>query len=191
MSGSGNIWAIDAQHTSVGFSVRFLEISNVKGGFSTVGGSLEYDSREPLKFKLDAFVGADSISTHNEMRDRHLKEEAMFFDVEKFRLVEFRSSSAEAAGVGKLKVTGDLTLHGVTREAVFDVEGPTQEVADPLTGKIKMAAFARARINRNDFGMTMPLLMEAGTYLIGDEVDISIDAVFERENRRAMRIRPE
>lgn len=182
MNGKSNVWQIDAAHTSVGFSARFLEISNVKGGFSKVAGRLEYDFDNPAAIKLEAEIEVDSISTHNELRDKHLKEETMFFDRANHKTIRFEADRAEVVGVGKLKVFGEMTMRGVTKPAVFDVEGPTHEVADPLTGKIKMAAFANTTINRNDFGMTMPAVMEFGEILIGDKVEISIDAVFEKQS---------
>ena len=119
-------WQIDPVHTSAQFAVRHMLISTVRGEFSGIRGTVEYDPADPTKASLDATIDATTVNTRETKRDADLKS-ANFFEVEKYPTITFKSKRVEAAGAGKLKVTGDLTLHGVTREVVLDVEGPSAE----------------------------------------------------------------
>lgn len=166
-------WQIDPAHTNVQFSVRHMMISNVRGDFNKVSGTVSSDGQNPDAIKIDAVVDAGSIDTRIEKRDLHLKS-ADFLNVEKYPTIEFKSKKVAANGAGKWKVTGDLTLHGVTKEVVLDVEGPTAEIKDPM-GNTRVGASATTKINRKDFGLTWNKVLETGGVMVGDEVEITID----------------
>jgi polyisoprenoid-binding protein YceI len=165
---------IDPSHSQVGFSVKHMVISTVRGVFGKVSGTLSFDAKKPTASALDVTIEAGSISTNEENRDKHLKS-ADFFDVEKNPTITFKSKKVEAAGKGKLKVTGDLTMHGVTKAVVLTVTGPSAEVKSPF-GKTVMAASATGTINRKDFGLTWNKAMDNGGLLVGEEVAIDISA---------------
>jgi polyisoprenoid-binding protein YceI len=166
-------WQIDPVHTTVEFSVRHMMISNVKGQFEKVSGTITADGDDPGSVRVDAVIDASSINTRVEKRDAHLKS-AAFLDVVRYPTITFKSAKIEPAGEGKWKMTGDLTIHGVTRPVVLDVEGPAPAIKDPY-GKTRAGASATTRINRKDFGLTWNQPMETGGVLIGDEVAISIE----------------
>jgi len=160
-------WNIDPNHTAAQFSVRHLGISTVRGAFTKVTGTVQYDPANPAKTVIDATIDANSIDTRVEMRDNDLRS-PHFFDAAKFPTLTFKSKKVEAAEAGKLKVTGDLTIHGVTKEAVLDVEGPSPPIKDPR-GNQRIGASASTKINRQDFGLT------ADSGLVGDDIPITID----------------
>jgi len=161
-------WQIDPNHTAAQFSVRHLGLSTVRGAFTKVSGTAKYDPADPSKDFLEVTIDANSVDTRVEMRDNDLRS-PRFFDVQKFPTITFHSKAAKAAGAGKMKITGDLTIHGVTKEVVLDVDGPTAPIKDPMGSGQRMGASATTKINRQDFGIvTMP----GG---IGDEITITID----------------
>jgi polyisoprenoid-binding protein YceI len=166
-------WQIDPAHTSVQFSARHLMISNVRGEFTKVSGTITSDGDDPGSVKIDALIDAASIDTRVAMRDGHLRSPE-FLDVEKYPTITFKSKKLEPNGKGKWKLTGDLTLHGVTCEVVLDVEGPTAIIKDPM-GKTRVGASASATISRKDFGLTWNKALEAGGVMVGDEIPIVID----------------
>ncbi len=169
------IWELDPVHSSVQFSVRHLGIANIRGEFTGVGGRLSENVEDGRK--IEVTIQTASISTHNEMRDGHLKS-AEFFDAEQFPAMTFHSKAVENAGSGNLKVAGDFTLRGVSKEIVLEVKGPSPETTDPLSGKTKIGAFAQATINRKDFGLNLPAPMENGGLLLDENVLITIEAEF-------------
>jgi len=148
-------------------------VSTVRGHFGKLTGTVRYDPANPSAASVQAEVDVSTIETRELKRDAHLKSPD-FFDVEKYPTMSFKSTKAEAAGAGKLKVTGDLTIHGVTRQVVFDVDGLSQPIKD--RGGLRLGAMASAKINRKDFGMTWNRVLEAGGLTVGDEVTITIDA---------------
>ena len=166
-------WNLDPAHTSVQFSVRHLMVSTVRGAFGKVSGTVQADEQDPTRSKIEATIDAASIDTRIEKRDAHLKS-ADFLDVAKYPTITFVSKKIERAGQDHFKVTGDLTLHGVTREVTLDVEGPTTEIKDPM-GKTRAGALATTTINRKDFGLAWNQALEAGGVAVGDEVKITID----------------
>jgi polyisoprenoid-binding protein YceI len=166
------IYQIDSAHSSAQFTVRHMMISNVRGEFTRLSGSIAYDPDDPANSSVDATIDAASINTRDPQRDAHLKS-ADFFDVERFPTLTFRGKEIEVRD-GEGKVKGDLTIHGVTREAVLHVEGPTPEAKDPW-GNLRIGATAAAKINRKDFGLTWNAALEAGGVLVGEEVKITID----------------
>jgi polyisoprenoid-binding protein YceI len=165
-------YQIDPAHTAAHFSVRHMMISNVRGEFTKVSGKIAWDAENPANSSIEAIIDAASVNTREPQRDGHLKS-ADFLDAEKFPTIEFRSLEV-AGGDGELKVTGHLTIHGVTRTAVLDVEGPTPETRDPW-GNARIGASASTKINRKDYGLTWNSALETGGVLVGDEVKISID----------------
>jgi len=166
-------WQIDPAHTNVEFTVRHMMISNVKGQFEKTSGTITTNGNDPTTAKIDATIDASSINTRVDKRDAHLKSPD-FLDVEKFPTITFKSTKIEADGPNKWKVTGDLTLHGVTKPVVLEVESSGPPITDP-SGKMRAGASATATISRKDFGIVWNKAMETGGVLVGDEVAISID----------------
>ena len=162
----------DPAHTSVHFSVRHMMVSNVRGEFRKTSATIKYDRDNPANSSVEATIDASSIATHDDQRDAHLKS-ADFLDVAKFPTITFRSTKVQPhSGGGKL--TGNLTIHGVTREITLEVEGPTPEIKDPW-GKQRIGASATGTLNRKDFGLNWNTALETGGVLVGDEVKITIE----------------
>ncbi len=166
-------WNIDPAHSIAEFKVKHMMITNVKGQFPAITGVLTLDGDDVTKSRIDASVEVASINTREPDRDTHLKS-ADFFDVEKFPTLSFASTSISRAGDGELAVKGDLTIHGVTRKVVFDVEGPTEPAKDPW-GNIRIGWSATTKISRKDFGLTWNAALETGGFLVGDEITITLD----------------
>jgi len=165
-------WNIDPDHSSVGFKVRHLMISNVKGVFGKVAGVVNVDDKDITKSTVTATIDTTSLDTGVAKRDAHLKSPD-FIDVAKYPTMTFVSTKVVANGK-KLNVLGDLTLHGVTRPVVLEVEGPSAEVKDPM-GNLRRGASATAKINRKDYGVSWNKVLEAGGVAVGDEVTINIE----------------
>ena len=166
-------WQIDPAHSNVSFSVRHMMVSNVRGEFTKVSGSVEGDEKAPTQAVINATIDASSINTREEKRDTHLKS-ADFLDVAKYPTITFKSKKIEPSGAAQFKVTGDLTLHGVTKEVVLDVSDVTPPIKDPM-GKTRAGAHATTQIDRKDFGINWSKTMDGGGLLVGNDVDISID----------------
>jgi polyisoprenoid-binding protein YceI len=173
LAASAATWEIDPVHSSIEFSIRHLMISNVRGQFGKFSATVTGDPSDPASAKLEATIDASSIDTRNEKRDGHLKS-ADFLDVEKFPTITFKSKKVERAGEGKWKVTGDLTLHGVTKEAVLEVQGPMPPIKDPM-GNVKSGASATTTIDRKDFGIVWNKAMDGGGVMVGDDVAITVN----------------
>jgi polyisoprenoid-binding protein YceI len=169
-------WNIDPAHSVAEFKVKHMMISNVKGKFTTVKGSLTLDENDVTRSRVDASTDAASITTNEPQRDAHLKS-ADFFDVEKFPTLSFRSTRITRATEGELAVAGELTIHGVTRNVVFTAEGPTAPAKDPW-GNTRIGLAATTKINRKDFGLTWNAALETGGILVGDEVTITLEVEF-------------
>jgi polyisoprenoid-binding protein YceI len=170
------IWNIDPVHTTAEFKVKHMMISNVKGRFAKVTGVLTRDESDPTKSHVEASIDAASINTNEPQRDAHLKS-ADFLDVEKFPTLTLKSTRIGRARDGELTVAGDLTIHGVTRNVVFSVEGPTPAAKDPWGGT-RMGLSATTKINRKDFGLTWNAALETGGILVGEEVTITLEVQF-------------
>ena len=166
-------YTIDPAHSTAGFKVRHLMVSNVRGEFSGISGTVVIDHGNPANTKIETAIDVSTIHTRDEKRDEHLKS-ADFFDAAKFPTITFVSKKIEKAGEGEWKVTGDLTLHGVTKTIALDVEGPAPEAKDPW-GNIKTGASATTKINRTDFGLVWNAALETGGVLVGEEVHISLE----------------
>jgi polyisoprenoid-binding protein YceI len=165
-------WTLDSAHSAAHFSVRHLMVSNVRGEMSHITGAIHLDDKDVSRSTVEATIDATTINTREEKRDQHLKSPD-FFDVAKFPTLTFKSKKVARAGKGHLKVTGDLTLHGVTREVTLDVQ-EEGEAKDPW-GNVKAGYTATTRINRKDFGLTWNKALETGGVVVGDEVAITID----------------
>ena len=165
-------WKVDKAHSGAEFKVKHMMISNVKGHFSGVDGILDLNENDVTKSHVQATIDASSITTRDPQRDTHLKS-ADFFDVEKFPTLSFTSTEVKTTN-GDLAVSGDLTIHGVTRTVVFTVEGPTAPAKDPW-GNTRIGLTATTKINRRDFGLTWNALLETGGILVGDDVTITLD----------------
>jgi polyisoprenoid-binding protein YceI len=166
-------WQIDPDHSSFQFKVRHLTVSNVKGDFTKVKGTVTMDDKDTSNLNVELTIDAASVNTGHAKRDEHLRA-ADFFDVAKYPTIIFVSKKVVKDGPDRLKVTGDLTLHGVTREMTVNVEGPTQEVKDP-GGNFRRGATGTAKINRKDFGLTWNRALEAGGVVVGEDVDIFVE----------------
>ena len=167
------VWEIDPAHSSAQFSVKHMMIANVRGEFSKVSGRVSFDPENLEESSVEASVDVSSISTREPDRDAHLKS-ADFFDVARFPNMTFRSKRIVKNSDASLQLVGDLTIHGVTRETAFTLEGPTAPLKDPW-GNVRRGASATAKINRKDFGLTWNAALEAGGVLVGDEVKITLD----------------
>jgi polyisoprenoid-binding protein YceI len=165
-------YQIDPAHSAAQFSVRHMLISNVKGEFTKLTGTVSYDPKDVAASHVEAVIDATTISTREPRRDGHLKSPD-FFDVAKYPTITFKSKKFALAG-GKLQVTGDLTMHGVTKEVVLDLDGPTPEVKDQR-GNFHIGASATTKINRKEWGVAYNALLEGGGAVVGDEVTITLD----------------
>ena len=166
-------WNIDPVHTTVEFKIRHMMIANVKGHFKLASGVMTVDEGDITKSRVEASIDAASIDTREPDRDAHLRSPE-FLDVEKFPTLTFTSTRVTRAGQDGLEVEGDLTIHGVTRKATFQVEGPTPPGKDPW-GNLRIGLSATTKINRKDFGLTWNAALETGGILVGDEVTITLD----------------
>jgi polyisoprenoid-binding protein YceI len=169
-------WNIDPAHSIAEFKVKHMMISNVKGHFSKISGVLTLNESDLAHSRVEAFIDAGSIDTRDAQRDAHLRS-ADFLDVEKFPTLTLKSGRINVLRDGELSVEGDLTIHGVTRKVVFDVEGPTPPTKDPW-GNTRVAVSASTKINRKDFGLTWNAALETGGILVGEEVTLTLDIEF-------------
>ena len=166
-------WQVDPNHSAAQFAVRHLGLSTVRGAFTKVSGTVSLDDKDVTKSTVDVTIDAASVDTRVEGRDKDLRSDH-FFDVAKYPTITFKSKKVEQVSAGKLKVTGDLTIHGTTKEVVLDVDGPTAPVKDPW-GNQRAAASASTKINRQDFGVKWNATMDNGGVVVGDDVAITID----------------
>jgi polyisoprenoid-binding protein YceI len=174
-------WQIDPAHSSAQFSVRHMAISTVRGAFSKVTGSLVFDDKDISKSTIDVTIDANSVDTRVPDRDNDLRSEK-FFDVAHYPSITFKSKKVEQVAPGKLKVAGDLTIRGTTKEVILDVEGPTVPMKDPW-GNTRVAATATAKINRQDFGVKWNATLDNGGVVVGDDVSIVIDVELVKKDK--------
>jgi polyisoprenoid-binding protein YceI len=166
-------WQIDPNHSAAQFAVRHLAISTVRGAFTKVSGTVQMDDKDISKSSVEVTIDAASVDTRVADRDKDLRSDH-FFDTAKYPTLTFKSTRVEQIAPGMLKVTGDLTIHGTTKQVVLEVEGPTVPVKDPW-GNQRAAASASTKINRQDFGVKWNATMDNGGVVVGDEVSITID----------------
>lgn len=167
-------WQIDPAHSAAHFSVRHLMISNVRGEFTKLSGSAVLDAADPSKSTVEVTIQTASINTREPQRDEHLRS-ADFLDVANYPTITFKSKRNEAVELEYYKLTGDLTIRGVTKEVTLDVEGPTPPVKDSW-GNVRAGVTASTKINRKDFGLAWNALVEGGGVMVGDEVKITLEA---------------
>jgi polyisoprenoid-binding protein YceI len=176
--GLAGAWVFDDAHSSADFSIRHMMVSNVKGQIGGLKGTIDIDDKDLTKSKVDVSLDVTTIDTRNGKRDEHLKSPD-FFDVQKFPQMHFVGKKIEKSGKG-LKVTGDLTMKGVTKPTVLMVDGPTSPVKDPW-GKMKRGFTAQATINRKEFGLTWNKALDGGGVVLGDDVKVTIEAELEEK----------
>jgi polyisoprenoid-binding protein YceI len=167
-------WQIDPAHSAAQFAVKHLAISTVRGAFTSVKGTVQFDDKDITKSSVEVTIDVNSVDTRQPDRDKDLRSDH-FFDAEHFPAITFKSKRVEQVSPGKLKITGDLTIHGITKEVVLDVDGPTAPIKDPW-GNQRMAINATTKINRQDFGVKWNATMDNGGVVVGDDVSITIDA---------------
>jgi polyisoprenoid-binding protein YceI len=166
-------YSIDPAHSSAGFKIRHLMVAYVRGGFSGLTGDVIFDAANPANTKINARIDTNTLHTHDEKRDAHTKG-ADFLDTAKFPDITFVSKKVTADGKNQWKITGDLTLHGVTKEVTLDVESAAAEAKDPW-GNLRSGASAETTIKRSDFGLTFNAPLETGGFMLGDDVHIHMD----------------
>jgi len=166
-------WEFDPDHTGVHFKVRHLMVSSVRGEFEKATGKIVYDEADVTKSTADITIDAASINTRVAKRDEPLRSPD-FLDVAKYPTIAFKSRRVEKTGNGTMRMTGDLTLHGVTKEVILTVEGPTPAIKDPM-GNNRVGGQATTKIHRKEFGLLWNKALETGGVVVGDEVEITID----------------
>jgi polyisoprenoid-binding protein YceI len=171
-------WTIDPGHSAATFQVRHMIVANVKGEFGGPVGTASFDPKDLSTLRVEATIDARTVNTRNPDRDKDLRSD-LFFDVAKYPRITFKSRSVTVDGPGKLKVLGDLTIKGVTKPVTLEVEGPTQEIKD-IWGSRRIGATATTTINRRDFNIVYNRLLEGGGAVVGDQVSITLDMEFTR-----------
>jgi polyisoprenoid-binding protein YceI len=166
-------WTVDPNHSQAAFAVKHMMVSTVHGSFNGLKGTVNYDPAHPDAGKVDITIDATTVDTRNDMRDKDLKSDH-FFDVAKFPSISFVSTKVEPAGKGKLKLVGDMTLHGVTKEVTWLVEGPADAVKDGK-GNLHSGATATTAIKRKDFGLTWNKSLDGGGVMVGDDIDLTVE----------------
>jgi len=166
-------WQVDPNHTNAQFAVKHLGISTVKGQFTKTTGQIQLDEKDVTKSQLEITVDTTTLDTRVEGRDKDVKS-ANYLDVANFPTMTFKSKRITTSGDGSLKLTGDLTIHGVTKEVTFDVEGLSPVITDPWKN-LRRGASATTKINRRDFGVN------GGGMAVGDDILITIDIEFIRK----------
>jgi polyisoprenoid-binding protein YceI len=161
-------WQIDPAHSAAQFAVKHLMISTVRGAFTSLKGTVQFDDKDITKSSVEVTIDVNSVDTRQPDRDKDLRSDH-FFDADHFPTITFKSTKVEQVSPGKLKVTGDLTIRGNTKEVVLDVDGPSAPVKDPW-GNQRIGVNASSKITRQDFGITY------GPGMIGDEISLTIDA---------------
>lgn len=170
---SASTWNINPEHSSIQFQVRYMSLVNVKGSFDKFQGVVTMDEKNPAKSSVEVTIESASINTGVEKRDEHLRTDD-FFECQKHPTIRFVSKKIVPGSKPKFKIIGDLTMLGVTREIVLQVDDLTPEIKDPW-GNIRRGATARARINRQNFGMTWNRVLDTGGIMIAKEVDVIME----------------
>jgi len=171
---ANSTWQIDPQHSSAQFAVRHLGLSTVRGAFNKLSGAVLLDDQDITKSSVEVTIDVGTVDTREPDRDKDLRSER-FFDVAHFPTMTFKSKKVEQVAPAKLRVTGDLTIRGTTKEVVLDVDGPTAPVKDPW-GNQRVAVTATTKVNRQDFGVKWNAKLDNGGVVVGDDVNITIDA---------------
>ena len=170
---ASSTWQIDPAHSSAQFAIRHLGLSTVRGAFSKLSGTMQLDDQDITKSTIEVTIDVNTVDTREPDRDKDLRSER-FFDVAHFFTMTFKSRKVEQVAPGKLRVSGDLTIRGTTKEVVLDVDGLTAPAKDPW-GNQRVAASATTRINRQDYGVKWNAKLDNGGVVVGDDVNITID----------------
>ena len=181
-------WDVDGSHSSAGFTVKHMMVSNVNGSFNVKSGTVNVDEKDITKSTVEAVLDATTVNTANAKRDEHLRAPD-FFDTAKYPTITFKSNKVEKAGEGMLKVSGNLTMHGVTKPVVLDVTGPTKESKDPW-GNTRTGVQATTKLNRKDFGLTYNAALETGGVAVGEEVTVNLDLSLVKKQPAATPAKP-
>ena len=171
-STTATTWAIDTAHSNVEFTVRHMMISNVKGMFQNVEGTVEWDGRSFETASVNARIDASSVTTFNEMRDEHLRTND-FFNAEQWPHITFESTRIEPVSDDRFKIHGDLTIRDVTKPVVLDTEFEGLMEKDAF-GNRRAAFTATTEINRKEFGVNWEGVIESGGVVVGDKVKITL-----------------
>lgn len=166
-------WQVDPAHTAAGFSVKHMMIATVRGQFKGVTGTVNWDDQDISNSIVDVTIDANTVDTGEPKRDADLKS-ANFFDVAHYPTITFKSTKIERISAAKMKVAGNLTIHGITKPVVLDVEGPSGAIKDPY-GNTRVALNATTTVNRMDYGVKWNAKMDGGGIVVGDDVNINID----------------
>ena len=177
--GQASTWTIDPGHSSGQFTVRHMVVANVRGEFDGPTGTVTFDPADLKTLKVDVTFETKSVNTHNADRDKDLRSD-LFFDVAKFPKMTFKSKRSEPSGAGHLKLIGDLTIKGVTKEVTLDVEGPTPEIKD-IWGERRLGATATTTIDRREFGLIYNRVLEGGGAVVGDSVTVTLEIEMTRK----------
>jgi polyisoprenoid-binding protein YceI len=171
--GQGAVWQIDPDHTSAQFAVSHLTVSTVHGRFNKTTGTVTWDGKDLTAATVEIVIDAASIDTGVKKRDEHLRT-SDFMNIAQYPTMTFKSTKIEEVGPGRQRMTGNLTIRGVTRPVVFDVTGPSPVVKEP-DGTLRVGASAAGKINRKDFGLIWNRILEGGGAIVGMEVAITFD----------------
>jgi polyisoprenoid-binding protein YceI len=174
--GTITTWKLDPAHSVAEFKVKHMMISNVKGSFSGLSGTLTLDETDRTHSSVEASIDVTTIKTGDDQRDGHLKS-ADFFEAEKYPAITFKSTNVDSTGGADYDVTGELTLHGVTRPVTFAVEDVSEPSKDPW-GNQRIGLSASTTINRKDFGLTWNSALETGGLLVGEDITILLEVQF-------------
>jgi len=169
-------WNIDPAHSVAEFKVRHMMISYVRGEFAGLSGVLKLNESDYTRSSIEASIPAASVKTVDEKLDAHLKNPD-FFDVDRFPALKFKSTTIQSAGGRDYVVTGDMTIHGVTRSVTLQVKDVSQPAIDPW-GNLRIGLSASTKVNRKDFGIVWNTALDSGGVLVGDEVAITLDVQF-------------
>jgi polyisoprenoid-binding protein YceI len=174
--GTVTTWKLDPAHSVAEFKVKHMMISNVKGGFSGISGTLQLDETDYTHSTVEVSIPVATLKTGDDKRDGHLQG-ADFFDADKFRAITFKSNNIDSTGGANYAVSGDLTIRGVTKHVMLNVEDVSVPSKDPW-GNQRIGLSASTKINRKDFGLAWNSALETGGVLVGEEVSISLEVQF-------------
>ncbi len=178
-------WNIDPAHTAAQFGVRHLMVSTVRGHLGKVTGVVNLDEADITKSSVEATIDAAGIDTREPKRDEHLRS-ADFLDVARYPTITFKSKKVSKVADDRYQVTGDLTIRGVRKEVVLDVEGVPKPFNDPF-GNVRLGGVARTKISRKDFGVAWNKVLDTGGLVVGDEVEVTIDIELTKQAESAPR----
>lgn len=177
--GEAAAWKIDTAHSSAQFLVRHMMVSNVRGEFTKVSGTIDIDETDLTRSKVEATIETASIQTREPARDKHLMS-ADFFDVARYPTITFKSSSIAKGSDGRYRIAGELTMHGTSKDVVLDTDPLSPTIKDP-SGRMRTGTTATTKINRKDYGLTWNRALETGGFVVSDEVTITIDVELIKE----------